>query len=35
MLTARLAWHEKAIWMLRALDAGYEGGAGASGPLHS
>lgn len=22
MLVARLAWHEKAIWMLRALDAG-------------
>ena len=34
MLIARLAWHEKAIWMLRALDAGFEGATGGS-ILHS
>lgn len=32
MLIARLAWHEKAIWMLRALDSdGYGMGANGSG----
>ena len=36
MLVARLAWHEKAIWMLRALDAdGGQAVGGSAGLLHS